>query len=145
MKTIVTSVFSAFSKPKRTIDLAETHVVHFRNYSDHLWSSDGPMAKGGVTVAFTIDDKANVKAAVAVCSSHDNFCRKTGRDLALTRLEAKPTGFYYEFEMAPEVLQLNEHVAIEEVANRVLEICPFVKAAIVDLVAFEKSESRLYM
>lgn len=43
--------------------------------------------KGGMTVAYEVDDDT-IRFAVAKCSIRDNYCRKTGRSIALGRLNA---------------------------------------------------------
>lgn len=127
MFALAATLFSA--KPKRpSIETDIVHIVHFRNYMNGL--SLSPMAKGGVTVAFTIDKNANVKAAVAVCSYKDNFQRKIGRELALERLSTKPTGLYYEFELpASDIFELSGPVAVEEVAYEVFKRCELASRA----------------
>lgn len=64
-------------------------VIQYRHYRDYTHPSN----KGGITVAFIREksedgDENNdtIRYAVAWCSPKDNFCRKTGRELAEQRL-----------------------------------------------------------
>lgn len=70
--------------------------VHNRKYENGLIKS----AKGGTTIAMEpiqawffdtlqIGDFFEKKVGIARCSLEDNYCKKTGRDLAVSRL--KPT------------------------------------------------------
>lgn len=54
---------------------------HIRNLTPYGDVSNN----GGMTVAYQAKDK-EIAYAVAVCSKKDNFCKKTGRDLAFSRL-----------------------------------------------------------
>ena len=45
-----------------------------------------PEPKGGVTSAIIIDEDGEIiSSGVAVCSDQDNFCRRTGRAIAVGR------------------------------------------------------------
>lgn len=66
--------------------------VPFYNQPEEIWS------KGGSTVAMEAipswlldnlqqDDSIVRKVGIAVCSTDDNYCRKTGRELAESRLK----------------------------------------------------------
>lgn len=52
----------------------------------HYHDQDLSKMIGAVTFAY-IDTGTHIEAAFAVCSRNDQFCRKTGRDLAESRLE----------------------------------------------------------
>lgn len=45
------------------------------------------LGKGGTTVAYE-EDVGTIRFAVAKCSPRDNYCRKTGRAIAIGRLNA---------------------------------------------------------
>lgn len=56
--------------------------MHFRHTNNGQVNS-----RGGATVAYQVDKNNNVtKFAIARCSDKDNYCRKTGRNLANGRL-----------------------------------------------------------
>lgn len=57
------------------------HIRKFHNVDDTL------LGKGGTTVAYEVDDDT-IRFAIAKCSPRDNYCRKTGRVIALGRLQA---------------------------------------------------------
>lgn len=131
MKTLFATIF-ATNKPKRKLALNETHIVHLRNYLGAITSER--LAQGGMTVALRVLDNKTVQAAVAVCSGYDNFNRKIGRELALKRLEEKPVSFYYEFEVGEHILELEQYLALEDLALQVKDICPHTKCTEVVLI-----------
>lgn len=51
-----------------------------------------PLAKGGFTICTVKYDGHPVYSAVARCSNKDNYCKKTGRDIAFGRAVAELTG-----------------------------------------------------
>lgn len=59
--------------------------MHFRQMKDGTVNS-----RGGATVAYKVDKNGVVTDfAVAYCSKNDNYCRRTGRNLASGRLQYK--------------------------------------------------------
>lgn len=81
-----------------------TKFMHVRN---HVGEGDVE-TKGGVTIAYTeeaVPEGIRVIFATAVCSSRDNYCRRTGRVIAEGRLQSdhyrddlivEPNGSVYE-------------------------------------------------
>lgn len=72
--------------------------VHRRRMTDTYEFAVNP--RGGETIAseqldtklfkkLDIGDSVTLKLGVAICSTDDNYCRKTGREIALTRLVEK--------------------------------------------------------
>lgn len=68
-------------------------IRHGRYYDDN-----GDVSNlGGVTYAFRIDHVEKVAyVGLAICSKEDNFDRRTGRNIAISRLENEPFGFEFE-------------------------------------------------
>lgn len=58
---------------------------HFRLIEGNLFGKPTICNMGGFTFAY-VEDGDQCLVAVAQCSENDNFCRKTGRDLAAVRL-----------------------------------------------------------
>lgn len=58
---------------------------HFRLIERNLFGKPTICNMGGFTFAY-VEDGDQCLVAVAQCSKNDNFCRKTGRDLAAVRL-----------------------------------------------------------
>jgi hypothetical protein len=114
-----------------TIDVVPTSVevedqpyvrfMHLRyhfdaDYPDACFTCDeinnpfGFSGRGGVTVAYLVEDKT-VKYAFALCRLTDNFCRRTGRQIAKGRL-LSPKGEYYRAGIeAVEVRHIDAAVA----------------------------------
>lgn len=61
--------------------------IRFLHIRRMAGSAHGPLGKGGMTVAYEVDDDT-IRFAVAKCSQRDNYCRKTGRAIATGRLNA---------------------------------------------------------
>lgn len=58
---------------------------HFRLIESNIFGEQTIWNMGGFTFAF-VEDGDDSLVAVAQCSTEDNFCRKTGRELAAIRL-----------------------------------------------------------
>ena len=61
---------------------------YFRSDGFHYCKGFPPRARGGKTICYLYKDCGNegpVGASAAVCSMSDNFCYRTGRDIALGR------------------------------------------------------------
>ena len=118
-------IHSFFSRPKREVVKNKIYYVHFRNY--HPYMLDEISCKGGATVALRVMADNSVVAATSVCSLADNFCRKTGRDIATARLarenygaDARNTHSFTANEIA-HTLTLSELSAVEDLAWKVLD------------------------
>jgi len=61
------------------------HLKHYRTEDRH-----GLAPHGGLT-ALTEFTEDGVQVGVAICSEKDNYCKKTGRELATTRFKNKKT------------------------------------------------------
>lgn len=58
---------------------------HIRNWD---YNNETVSNLGGLTVAYRIDnDSGVISYALAKCAENENFCRKTGREIALGRLK----------------------------------------------------------
>lgn len=55
-------------------------------YSNHI------QTKGGKTICYRELDDGTIEYTVARCSARDNFCRKTGRSIALGRFQQSEQG-----------------------------------------------------
>lgn len=58
--------------------------IHLRRKDGHGVVSN----RGGKTIAYVVLPDGAIASAEAKCSLEDNFCRKTGRELASLRLTA---------------------------------------------------------
>ena len=60
----------------------DVDVVHQRFYNGNEVS-----ARGGRTIVIITDkNRKNIYSGVAICNPTDNYCRETGRNLALNRV-----------------------------------------------------------
>ena len=65
----------------------------------HDESKDRFDARGGITIAAVKTDDNRYIAGCAFCSIRDNYCRKTGRELALKRLvTGTPTMLVFDWD-----------------------------------------------
>lgn len=59
--------------------------VHFAHFNNHKYGNN---RANSFTIAYRFlgTDNQEMEVAIAQCSKRDNFCKRDGRDLALTRL-----------------------------------------------------------
>lgn len=65
--------------------------------------------KARVTAAFS-QEKTTVRFGLSFCSPEDNFCRKSGRNIATRRYNEEPT----ELEVSPDASKDDVIIAIRE-------------------------------
>ena len=73
---------------KKVLDV---YIIHYRwdQFGEVVDKKREAFARGGYTFAFSCLD-GHVFGQYAQCSDKDNYCKKTGRDLAIHRLLSYP-------------------------------------------------------
>jgi hypothetical protein len=65
---------------------SKPRLIHMRYWEDAEQTS--ARNRGGVTIAYHLLDNGHAFVAFSRCSDKDNFCKKTGRNIAIGRLQS---------------------------------------------------------
>jgi hypothetical protein len=77
---------------------SDVKFLHIRRYEE---GSTEPHLLGGLTIAYKENKKGTkIKVATARCSNRDPYYKKSGRNIAILRMER---GEYDQFNMIPEL------------------------------------------
>ncbi len=89
--------------------MSKVHFIHLRRLSADERGVD-VAAKGGVTIAYELNDRKVVKYATARCSDKDHYCKATGRAKAGGRLNSPR--FFIELESPMPVEEFHTFVTV---------------------------------
>lgn len=62
----------------------EVNIIHTRKHTFNAWGKRTLNSRGGKTVA-VITRNGKTASGVAICAETDNYCKDTGRKIALSR------------------------------------------------------------
>lgn len=78
---------------KKYNDGIDYRFLHFRSFSG--MDAINLDSRGGATYAYVVLDDGKIRYAKAICSNKDNFCRKAGRGIAITRLNSDGRSYLF--------------------------------------------------
>ena len=90
--------------------MRDLYFFHFRLFKDEELN-----ARGGATVCAKITDHKTIDFGIAVCSPSDNFCRKTGRELAEFRVEEDNKRSYLHFSC--ELEDVDKYILLADLSH----------------------------
>jgi hypothetical protein len=73
----------------KEVKVMKTKTYHYRIVETANWK-ENVLGNGGVTVIAQESELGGIAIGYSICSTLDRFCKKTGRDIAHTRLKEDP-------------------------------------------------------